>query len=124
MIKKQIFTFILRWAASSLGMYLCISLLGLATVGKESQEIFQETWMLYVVAGLIFSLVNSIVKPLIKMPALPLAILTMGISTLIIDTAMVVLTVYLLPGVETTFLNAFVTSIVMSIINAVLNLII
>ncbi len=80
--------------------------------------------MLYVVAGLIFSLVNSIVKPLIKMLALPLAILTMGISTLIINTAMVVLTIYLLPGVETTFLNAFVTSIVMSIINAVLNLII
>lgn len=122
MIKKQIFTFIIRWAASSLGMYLCIRLLGLATVGSESQEIFQETWMLYVVAGLIFSLVNSIVKPLIKMLALPLAILTMGISTLIINTAMVVLTIYLLPGVEMTFLNAFVTSIVLSIINTVLNL--
>ncbi len=122
MIKKQIFTFIIRWAASSLGMYLCIALLGLATVGPESQETFQETWMLYVVAGLIFSIVNSIVKPLIKMLALPLAILTMGISTLIINTAMVVLTIYLLPGVDMTFLNAFVTSVVLSLINTVLNL--
>lgn len=122
MIRKQLFTFIIRWAASSLGMYLCITLLGLATVGPESQEIFKETWMLYVVAGLIFSLVNSIVKPLIKMLALPLAILTMGISTLIINTAMVVLTIYLLPGVEMTFLNAFVTGLVLSAINTVLNL--
>ena len=128
MIKKQIFTFILRWAAMSLGMYLCITMLGLVTADPEAQEAFQEPWMLYVVAGLIFSLVNSIVKPLIKMLALPLAILTMGISTLIINTAMVILTVFILqnivPGVEVTFLNAFITSIVLSLINTVLNLLI
>ncbi len=97
---------------------------GLATVGPESQEVFQETWMLYAAAGLIFSLVNSIVKPLVKIIALPLAILTMGISTIIINTAMVILTIHLLPGVAMDFWGAFVTSAVMSVINAVLNLII
>ncbi len=122
MIKKQIFTFILRWAASSFGMYLCITWLG--TISPEASETFSEPWLLFAAAGLIFSLVNSIVKPIIKMLALPLAILTMGISTIIINTAMVILTIYLLPGVEMDFLGAFISSAVMSVLNAVLNLII
>ena len=122
MIKKQIFTFLLRWLVSSLGMYLCINWLG--TITPESQETFSNIWLLYLTAGLIFSLVNSIVKPLVKLVALPLAILTMGISTIIINTAMVILTIYLLPGVEMDFWGAFVSSSVMSVINAVLNLII
>ncbi len=122
MIKKQLFTFLLRWLASSFGMYLCITWFG--TVSPEASATFSEPWLLYVAAGLIFSLVNSIVKPLIKIFALPLAILTMGISTIIINTAMVVLTIYLLPGVEMTFWSAMVSSAIMSIINAVLNIII
>lgn len=121
MIKKQIFTFLLRWAASSFGMYICITYLG--TINPESQETFTEPWMLFVAAGLIFSLVNSIVKPLVKLLALPLAILTMGISTIVINTAMVILTIYLLPGVEMDFWGAFISSSIMSVINAVMNLV-
>lgn len=122
MIKKQIFTFLLRWLASSFGMYLCITWLG--TINPESAETFSEPWMLFAVAGLIFSLVNSIVKPIVKLLALPLAILTMGISTIVINTAMVVLTIYLLPGVEMEFWGAFISSAIMSVINAIMNLII
>lgn len=122
MIKKQIFTFLLRWIASSFGMYLCITWLG--TITPESQETFSNIWLLYIAAGLIFSLINSVVKPLVKIFALPIAILTMGISTIIINTAMVVITIALLPGVEMDFWGAFVSSAIMSVINAVLNLII
>lgn len=119
MIKKQIAIFILRWAASSLGMYLCITWLG--TVSPDASANFEQPWMLYALAGLIFSLVNSIVKPLVKLLALPLAILTMGISTIIINTAMVVLTIHLLPGVEMDIWGAVISSIVLSVINSVLN---
>ncbi len=122
MIKKQLFAFILRWAASSFGMYLCITWFG--TVSPESQATFTEPWMLYVVAGLIFSLVNSIVKPLAKLVALPLAILTMGISTVVINTVMVILTIYLLPGVEMEVWGALVSSIILSLVNGVINFVI
>lgn len=120
MIKRQILVFILRWAASSLGMYLCITWFG--TV--NSTETFSAPWVLYAVAGLIFSLVNSIVKPLVKMLALPLAIVTMGISTLVINTAMVILTIYLLPGVEMGFWGAFCSSLILSFINAIMTFLI
>ncbi len=116
MIKKQILVFIIRWAVSSLGMYFCITWFGQV----NSTEAFSAPWVLYVVAGLIFSIVNSIVKPLVKMFALPLAILTMGISTLVINTAMVILTIYLLPGVEMDFWGAFCSSLILSVVNAIM----
>lgn len=120
MIKKQIFVFLLRWAASSAGMWLCISWFG----NILSTEAYSEPWVLYIVAGLIFSLINSIIKPIVKTLALPLAMLTMGISTLIINTAMVVLTIYLLPGVEMDFWGAFCSSLILSGINAAMTLLI
>lgn len=120
MIKQQFFVFLLRWLASSFGMFLCISWFG----AVNSPEAFAAPWILYAVAGLIFSLVNSFVKPLIKTMALPLAILTMGISTVIINTLMVVVTIWLLPGVEMDLLGAALSSIILSIINALLNLLV
>lgn len=122
MIKRQLLVFILRWVASSLGMYLCITWLG--TINPEASETFSESWILFAVAGLIFSLINSIVKPLVKLFALPLAILTMGISTIIINTAMVILTIHLLPGVEMDIWGAAISSLVMSVINAIMNAIV
>lgn len=116
MIKKQILVFIIRWLVSSLGMFLCITWFGQV----NSTEAFSAPWILYIVAGLIFSLVNSIIKPLVKLLALPLAIVTMGISTIIINTGMVILTIYLLPGVEMDFWGAFFSSFIMSAANAVL----
>lgn len=140
MIKKQIFVFFLRWIATSIGMYFCITWFGnlnqdvanaSLSAGAEklagaeaSNFVIEHSWLIFAIAGLIFSLINSFVKPLIKMLALPLAILTMGISTIIINTGMVILTIYLLPGVEMSFYGAFITSLLMSVINAGLNLII
>ncbi len=120
MIKQQLLVFILRWVASSLGMFLCISWFG--TV--NSAESFSAPWLLYIVAGLIFSLVNSFIKPFIKMTALPLAILTMGISTAVINILMVIITIYLLPGVEMDILGAALSSLILSGINTLLNLIV
>jgi len=120
MIKQQFLVFLLRWLASSFGMFLCISWFGTVS----SAEVFAAPWVLYVVAGLIFSLVNSFVKPLVTAMALPLAILTMGISTAIINTLMVVMTIYLLPGVEMDLLGALFSSIILSVINSLLNLLV
>lgn len=122
MIKLQLLAFVLRWLASSIGMYFCITWLG--TVSPEAIAAQPTAWWLYAVAGLIFSVINSIIKPLLKVIALPLAILTMGISTLVINTIMVVITIHLLPGVEMDFLGAFLSSLILSLINGILNFLI
>ncbi|MBR2997255.1 phage holin family protein [Candidatus Saccharibacteria bacterium] len=113
MIKNQIFVFILRWAVSSAGMWLCITLFG--HLSSES------TFWLYVVAGLIFSLVNSVIKPLATLISLPLIILSLGIFVLIINIAMVGLTIWILPNVEIGFGGALLSALTMSLINYLVN---
>lgn len=115
MIKRQILVFLLRWLVSSAGMWLCITLFGHITDDTNS------SFWLYATAGLIFSLVNSIVKPLATMISLPLIILTMGIFTLLLNIAMVALTIWLIPNVEMGFWGAALSTLVLSLINSLVN---
>lgn len=125
MIKKQLIRFILGWIASSVGMYFCIQWFGKITSIEEFSSLsinnFYAWWMPYAFAGLAFSLVNALVKPLIKIFALPLAIFTMGISSVIINVAMVALVIYILPGVEMDWFGFAATSSIMSIVNGVIS---
>lgn len=114
MIKKQIFFFILRWLVSGVGMWICISLFGDVT-GELS-------FWTYILAGLIFALVNSIVRPLVSILALPFAVFTMGLWSLLISVGMFWLTVKLLPGVSMSFLNVVWSSLIMSVISSLANI--
>ena len=74
MIKRQFSVFLFRWLVSSAGMWLCIKLFGNLSVDYDP-------W-LFIVAGLIFSLANSVVKPLITVLTLPLIVLSLGLFVL------------------------------------------
>lgn len=113
MIKQQILAFIFRWALSTFGMWICINLFG-TIVGSYN------AW-LFVLAGLVFSIVNSVVKPLATTFTLPLIIVSMGLFTILINTAMVGLTIWILPNVSMDFLGAIFSSIIMSIANGLVN---
>ena len=113
MIKRQILGFLIRWILSSVGMWICITLFG-TIIGEYD-------FLHYLIAGLVFSLINTVVRPLATMFTLPLIIFTMGLFTIIINTAMVALTIYLLPNVEMDFLGAVLSSLVMSVVNGVVN---
>ena len=118
MIKNQLFVFIFRWLISSCGMWFVIN-----WFGSVDSNVSGDFW-LYVVAGLVFSLVNSIVRPLTTLLSLPLIILSMGIFTLLINVAMMALTIWLLPGVHIDFLGAVAGTIMMSLINGLVNLLV
>ena len=118
MIKKQIFLFLFRWLISSVGMWLIINLFGWIDA-----NVTVDIW-LYVVAGLVFSLVNSIVRPLATLFSLPFILLSMGIFTIIINVGMMALTVWLLPGVHIDFWGAVLGTITMSVVNGVVNMLI
>lgn len=114
MVKHQLIAFVLRWVLSSFGMWISISLFG-TIIGNY------DIW-LFVAAGFIFSLVNAFVRPLATTFTLPLIILTMGLFTILINTAMVGLTVWIMPEVTMDFWGAVLASIVMSIANGLVNL--
>ena len=113
MIKQQIFAFILRWVLSAFGMWICITLFG-TIIGPYN------VW-LFILAGLVFSLVNSLVKPFATTFTLPLIILSMGLFTILINAAMISLTIWLIPNVTMDFLGTVFSSIVMSIVNGLVN---
>ena len=58
MIKKQIKFFILRWIVSSFLMWICVKLFG-----RVDREV--DTFGVFVTAGLVLSVVQTIVKPIL-----------------------------------------------------------
>lgn len=116
MIKRQFLLFLLRWGISSLAMWICINLFAVT-------DGYHNAWF-YMIAGLVFSLINSIVKPLATMMALPLIILTMGIFSLLLNIGMVALTFWLLPGVHASFWGATLSAIAIGLINSLVNFLI
>ena len=117
MIKKQIGFFLLRWLVSSTAMWICITWFGSVKEGAE-------TIWIYITAGLIFSLINAVVKPILTILALPFIIITMGIFVLILNATMVGITIWLLPDVSMNFGGAIISAIVISVINLLVNLLV
>jgi putative membrane protein len=76
----------------------------------------------YLFLGVIFGLVNALVKPLVSALSCPLVILTLGLFILVINGAMLMLTAWLSGGALTIdgWWPAILAGIVMGIINAVL----
>ncbi len=119
MIKKQITTFLVRWLISTVAMYICINMFG---IFEEGAEWLKTSFWLYVAAGLIFSLVNSVVKPIATIFSLPLLFLTLGLFTVILNAGMVALTILMIPDVSMTFWGAIGSCLVISLINFLVNL--
>ena len=81
----------------------------------------------WIVLAIIFGLVNTFIKPIIKLFSLPLTVLTLGLFTLVINDAMLALTM-LIAGMlhfETGFFKGiwsiFLAAIIISVVSAVLN---
>ena len=114
MLKKQLIGFLASWALSTLGMWLCIFLFA------NVEAVKSDIWMI-VLAGLVFSLANGIVRPLAMTLTLPLLVATMGVSTILVNFGVMALTIYLTPGVSMNFWGIVFSTMIMSVINGVIN---
>lgn len=114
-MKKQFSIFILRWVAMSFGIWLAVSLLGGVSKGAE------PTLASYIGAGLAFSLVNTLLKPIITILSLPAIILTLGLFVLVVNGLMVYIALAFVPSLELSFFEAIIAGIFLSIINYVFN---
>ncbi|BAU27897.1 putative membrane protein [Aneurinibacillus soli] len=73
------------------------------------------------IAALVLGVINTILRPILKLLALPITILTFGIFALIINAAMLILAGHLVSGFHVSgFFTAFFGSIVLSIVSSVL----
>ena len=89
--------------------------------------VFSGSIINLVIIGVVFGLVNALVRPLVKLLTLPINIATLGLFTLVINTLMLMLTVWLSSslslegGFFKSFLTAFVGAIIISIISTILS---
>jgi putative membrane protein len=90
---------------------------------------FSGEWWAFLLVALILSVINAVVKPIVKLLSLPAVILTLGLFLLVINALMLSLTVWLADPARldlgltsdgffwATFLGALVISIVQSVVN-------
>jgi putative membrane protein len=79
--------------------------------------------------GLVFGLVNALIKPFLKLISAPLIVLTLGLFTLILNTLLLIFTEWLMrlftdsPVLEIDgLMPAFLASIIISLVSWVLSL--
>lgn len=79
----------------------------------------------YLFVGLVFGLVNALVRPVVSLLALPLTILTLGLFTIVINAGMLMLTSWLTSFTPINFLvdDFFWTAILGSIIISLISLV-
>lgn len=79
----------------------------------------------YLFVGLIFGVVNALVRPIVSVLSLPLTILTLGLFTIIINAAMLMLTAWLttFTPIQFTVDDFFWTAILGAIIISLVSLI-
>jgi putative membrane protein len=116
-MKKQFFVFVLRWILNSMGLWVAVRIFG---TGYNNTE-FATGVSVFLFAGLIFSLVNTILRPVVIILSLPAILLTLGLFTIIVNGFMVYISLKLAPGLQMTFWNSVLTGIVLSLVNYIVS---
>ena len=75
-----------------------------------------------VVAAVVIGVVNTFIRPILQLIALPVTILTFGLAAVFINVALLYLTSMVVPGFEiANFATAILASIVLSLVSWFLN---
>lgn len=111
--------FFLKWLINTVALYVAVAFVP----GIHAQT---NNWLSFIWLAAIFGLLNSLLRPILKVLSCPLILLTFGLFTLIINTAMFSLAGQLGSsfGVGFTvenFMAAFWGAIVVSLVGMVLN---
>lgn len=116
-MKHQFLVFLIRWALTSLGLWVAVRLLG---TGYSDEQV-HAGFFAFILAGLIFSIVNSVLKPVLVILSLPAILLTLGLFTFIVNGILVYLSLKLAPGLSMTFMNSILTGMLLSLINYIVS---
>lgn len=102
---------IVRLLLSALAVFICAMILPGADV---------DGFLIALVVAGVLAVLNVLVKPLLVVLTIPITILTLGLFLLVINTVLVMLASWLVPGFNVDgFWWALVFSLLLSVINAV-----
>lgn len=112
-MQKRLIIFLIRWLANSFGLWVAVRLLGTGSVNIHILG--------FLMAGFIFSVINTFVKPVLVILSLPAIMLTLGLFMIIVNGLLVYISVSLTPGISMTFLNAIITGMILSLVNYIVS---
>lgn len=116
-MKRQLALFLIRWALNALGLWMAVRLLG---SGYANVDVTAGFWG-FVLAGLIFSLANSLFKPVLMIVSLPAILVTLGLFTIVVNGVLVYVSLAVSPGISMSFGNSIITGIILSLINYIVS---
>ena len=113
--------FVVRWIVTAVAVGVAVWIVpGITTVGGDAT-------LAIAVGALILALVNASLKPVLQILSLPISIITLGIFYLVVNALLLELAAWLSGGVFGSgiavdgFGAAFLGSIVISIVSAIVN---
>jgi putative membrane protein len=112
MNQKPIIRFFIRWAVSSLGIWIAAGLLGGERITYDSRI------TVIIVAGLLLALVNTLIKPIIIILSLPAILFSLGLFMIVINGLTVSLVSALYPSLQIAgFTTAMLAGMVIGLVN-------
>ena len=117
-MRKQFYVFLIRWALNSLGIWVAVRLLGEVTYTTE--QLISGFWA-FALAGLIFSLINTVIRPVLIIFSLPMILLTLGLFTVVVNGILVYWSLLLAPGLNMSFGHSILAGIILSLVNYIVS---
>lgn len=114
---RFVLLFLLRWIINAFGLWLAVSLFG---TGNAADDFVAGSGVFFV-AGLILTMINFLLRPIVALVSLPFIILTLGLFMIIINGLMVYFAFQLTPGIDITFGHAILAGIVIGLVNFAMN---
>ncbi len=114
---RKIGLLIFRWVLNAFGLWLAVHLLG---TGLNHVEATAGLWG-FLFAGLVFSVANSVLKPLLIILSLPAILITLGLFTLIVNGFLVYISLAVTPGLSMSFFNSILSGIILSLLNYIVS---
>jgi putative membrane protein len=106
--------FLLRWAFNVVALFVASWILTGIDYGDD--------WWTLLLAGVVFTLANMIVKPILTVLSIPFIVVTLGLFYFLINILMLYLTDWIVSGFEIdTFWWGALAAIIVSIVNWILN---
>ena len=110
--------FVLRWLIDALALYVA----ALVVHGIQ----MEHDWAALAIIALVFGIVNALIRPVLGFLSCPLLVLSLGLFTLVINAAMLLLTASIAKqlgiGFQVdSFAAAIVGALVISLVSIVLN---
>jgi putative membrane protein len=114
--------FLLRVIINAVSVYVAVAILSGHILMQNNQ------WYAYLVLGLIFGLVNALIRPVLMIASCPLLVLTLGLGTLLINTLLFLIAGWIGQGFQMGFIIpeqqfwfAFLGALIVSVVSLILS---